>query len=588
MPNTPNDVHAEITRGAFQNQYLIYSRKSTDEADNQKNSISYQGKENLRFAERDAYQIAPVTICGFCSDGIIAEKHSGFKETDALKILDDGTVQYQIDRPKFQQLLQHLNKGHFKGVICLCWDRLSRNRGDDTIIRKLMKRGVDVRFVYVNYDQSSAGELHMDIDGMFAQHHSRVTSEKIKLAVKSKREEGKCTYRAPIGYLNEGNIDHKPFDPERAPIIKELFQLCATGTWSISDLTAHANAQGLTGSPFRSPRSKREILEDDGDTSTLKPKTCRPMQINRIHAILSNRFYTGRVIGPDGVYIQSTSHDALVDDTTFAKVQASLGKRKVSIRYAETVDHPYRGFVRCAGCRRVYTPYEQKGNVYYGSHCTKDCTNTLKSVNETRIDGHIRDMLSDLQFTDDELIELDARADTEVAVLEQHRRQEEDQADRKRKKIKDDLSYLRSNQLTLLQTGVFTPEALTDERMALEAKLAELDAKNAVSETAMRDLAEQVVKVSELLKSVVLLYETANSAEKELLAKTLVSELLLDQNTVIFRPQIGFEPIFERKVLLCEPSKRLSELCNISIKIANALRHVRDSIVMNKKSKEGD
>lgn len=578
MSAVQTELQSAIKRGQFKHQYLIYSRKSTDEADNQKNSISYQGKENLRFANREGYSIAPISIRGFCSEGIIAEKHSGFKETDALQILDDGRVQYQIERPKFQHLLQHLNKGHFKGVICLCWDRISRNRGDDTIIRKLMHRGVDVRFVYANYDNSSAGELHMDIDGMFAQHHSRVTSEKIKLATKTKREEGKCTYRAPLGYLNEGNIDHKPLDPERAPIIKELFDLCAAGDWSISDLTAHANAQGLKGTPSRSPRTKREILEDDDDTSVLKPKTCRPMTITRIHKLLQNRFYTGRVIGPDGVYIKSTSHTALVDDETFAKAQQSLRKRKVSTRYAETVDHPFRGFVRCAQCRRVYTPYEQKGHRYYSSRCLKGCSNTLRNINEALIDAHIKDMLAGLQFTDEELAELDARADTEVAVLEQRRRQEEDRIERQRKKLKDDLSYLRSNQLTLLQTGVYTPEGLSQERTDLEVKLAALDEKEAFSEEAMRALAQQVVTVSELLKSVVLLYEKANSAEKEQISKNLVSELLLDQNSVIFRPKIGLEPIFERKVSFCEPNTCLSELHYAIQKMSFVLTQVIQSI----------
>jgi len=40
-------------------------------------------------------------------------------------------------------MLQFVSLGYFKGVVCLCWDRISRNKGDDTVVRKLMRRGVD-------------------------------------------------------------------------------------------------------------------------------------------------------------------------------------------------------------------------------------------------------------------------------------------------------------------------------------------------------------------------------------------------------------------------------------------------------------
>ncbi len=65
----------------------------------------------------------------------------------------------------------------------------------------------------------------MDIDGMFAEHHSRVTSEKVSLNIFNQREKGICTYKAPVGYLNIGRMDDKPIDTERAPLIKKFFEL---------------------------------------------------------------------------------------------------------------------------------------------------------------------------------------------------------------------------------------------------------------------------------------------------------------------------------------------------------------------------
>lgn len=269
-------------------------------------------------------------------------------------------VQYLIDRPKFQKMLQFVSQGYFKGVICLCWDRISRNKGDDTVVRKLMRKGVDFRFVYANYDKTSSGALHMDIDGMFSQHHSRVTSEKVTIATKNNREKGVCTYRAPVGYLNEGNMDYKPHDPERAPIIKQMYELYATGEWSLSDVARFATEQGFTTVPMRRRRTKEEMLDENFEIISIL-KISRPVTENTISRILTNRFYTGRTLDPDGKYITSISHEAIVDDELFEKVQLVLKKKKVSVHYVEKLDELLRGFVRCSECGRVYTPYTKKG-----------------------------------------------------------------------------------------------------------------------------------------------------------------------------------------------------------------------------------
>jgi len=124
--------------------------------ENQKNSISYQKTENTRFAFREKLPIAPLPLRAFVPMALFP-KNIRFQENDDFSITDDGLVQYHIDRPKFQKLIQFVSRGYFKGIICLCWDRISRNKGDDTLIRKLMRKGVDIRFVYANYDKTSLG-----------------------------------------------------------------------------------------------------------------------------------------------------------------------------------------------------------------------------------------------------------------------------------------------------------------------------------------------------------------------------------------------------------------------------------------------
>lgn len=550
---TEKELIDAILSGKYKDQYLIYNRKSTDEADNQKNSISYQKTENTRFAMREHLSIAPINLTGFSTNGIISEKHSGFKEDFDVVVSDDGLVQYRIDRPKFQKMLQFVSQGYFKGVICLCWDRISRNKGDDTIVRKLMRKGVDFRFVYANYDKTSSGALHMDIDGMFSQHHSRVTSEKVTLTIKNNREKGVCTYRAPIGYLNEGKMEHKPLDPERAPIVKRMFELYATGDWSLSDIARYAKEQGFTTVPMRRRRTKEEMLDETLDIEDI-PKVSRPVTENHISRILTNPFYTGRVLNSENQYIPSISHEAIVEDELFDQVQKVLKKKQTSIHYTEKLDQPLRGVVRCVYCERVYTPYTKKGIQYYNSRCVKDCENSFKNFNFDFIEKEIGGLISNLYFTDDEIEEMDARTGTDVALLEEKRQKELDQLERKKKKIREDLAYIRSNKLTLLKTGVYTPEGLIEEETKLNEQLADLQEKEQVSDLAMHETMKDIQKLSELLKNTVPYYRFAKPHEKEKIIKVIFSELYVAENTLKYKCKKGFECFENRFNAFCDPT----------------------------------
>lgn len=555
----------KIKSGEFRHCYLLYNRKSTDEPENQKNSIKYQKAENTRFAYKEQLPIAPLSLKGFCLDGIISEKHSGFKENTELTFGEDGTVKYRIDRPKFYQLVQFLSKGYFKGVIFLCWDRASRNKGDDTVIRKLMKQGLDFRFTLASYDKTSSGALHMDIDGMFAEHHSRVTSEKVSLNMRIKRDQGICTYKAPVGYLNEGIMEHKPLDPVRAPIIARMFEMYATGAWSLSDAARWAIEQGFTMTPSRRRRTTEEILaeeddEDDKDNESKIERICRLPAFTTIHRILSNRFYVGEILSNEGKYVKSASHKAIVSIELFEQVQRILNKKKISVHYLERKKYPFRGILRCGGCQRVYTPYTKKGILYFGSHCIPNCSNGNKSVNINILTGNIGGLIEGLYFTENELEEINTYAKTDVAELENERQKKLEVIGLKKKKIKEDLTYLQSNKLTLLKTGAYTPDALVMEEENLNQQLITLEENEGDSEVSMHESIRDILKLSELLKNVYLYYHFANSDEKEQITRLIFSELTLFQNELKFKCKNGFQALENRFISLCGQTEWLSEL----------------------------
>ena len=537
----------KIKNSLFANQYLIYNRKSTDDADNQKNSLSYQQMRNSEFSTKNHFDIAVgMSIAGFCDKGVINESHSGYKEDEDFQINSDGSIQYKIERPKFLKLIGLLKNQEIKGVIFLCWDRASRNKQDDVIIKKLIKLGCDIRFSEASYDKTSSGDLHMDIDGMFASHYSRVIGEKVKNASAKLRAEGRCIYFSPIGYLDYGS-DNKPIDPERAPVVKRIFELYATGEWSIRELGKWAGKQGLTTKPVRRKRSKEEILTNVGlDTI---PKTSRLADHKTVECILRNPFYIGKIKIKDGGFIDGRFHQSLIDIGLFNKVQGLLTARNVSVKYIDKDFFIFRGLLRCS-CGRGYSPYIQKGIIYYRTRCKEGCSNPDKNLTETDIHKLVQATLATIHFTDNELVELEEKAKKDLGTISESRTKELDDLHVQRKKVYEDLDYLLNNKLTLLRTSTMTITDIKTEESRFNERLAEIDGKIKIYAESARDLLKYIVTFSELVKNASLYYEHALDTEKRDLVMQVFSELVFeDRKLVKYRVKDGFDALLNRSWL---------------------------------------
>jgi hypothetical protein len=321
-------------------------------------------------------------------------------------------------------------------------------------------------------------------------------------------------------------MDDKPFDTQRAPIVKKLFEQYATGRFTLAELATWAKEQGFTMPPSRRRKTIQEKLsEEDDDFEVDIQPIARIPGYTAIHKILTNPFYTGKIIGNNGQYVASNSHKALISEELFKKVQAELKRRKVSVRYVQRIVHPLRGKIRCDICHRVYTPYLKKGILYFGARCLPECMNSHKSFNSPFIAKKIGELIQHLTFTNEELIEINARANTDIALLELRRVNELESIERQKKKLREDLGYIRANKLNLLKTGVYTPEGLLEEENKLHSELQKLQASEYISDAAMHEATKEVIKLSELLKNLYVQYEFATIAEKEEIISLLFSEL---------------------------------------------------------------
>jgi hypothetical protein len=97
-----------------------------------------------------------------------------------------------------------------------------------------------------------------------------------------KAKAGGTPAMVPLGYLNvremvEGReVRTVTIDPERGPLIREAFELYATGEWTLRTLLDH-----LTGRSLRSRATRK--------------RGPQPLSLSRLGAILRSRYYIGYV-----------------------------------------------------------------------------------------------------------------------------------------------------------------------------------------------------------------------------------------------------------------------------------------------------
>jgi hypothetical protein len=145
-----------------------------------------------------------------------------------------------------------------------------------------------------------------------------------------------------MGYVNDPRTKGIVPDPERAPLIRQAFELYATGSYTLAKLRATLNGRGLTGAR--------------GGT----------LSKARYHYMLQNPLYCG-FIRHHGELFEAT-HEPLVSKRLFDEVQAVM-QQKSRPKSPASNQYLYRGVFHCGECGCMVTNERQKGHVYL--RCTK-------------------------------------------------------------------------------------------------------------------------------------------------------------------------------------------------------------------------
>ncbi len=331
---------------------VLYVRVSSKEQEDG-HSLDSQEREGVRYATQRGLEIVRMWRV---SESAWKEEREAFNEMIAY-------IKAQPDVPV---------------VIFDSVDRMTRNLSDVHEIMKLTKQhDKEVHLSrsgkIINKESGPDDSFMMGIEALTAKRYSDEISFKVKRVLRDKADKGNYPSVAPLGYLNNPKTRLIDLDLERAPLIKRLWELRATGLYSLRKLEELAYAEGL------------------------RTKTGKRFHHANLEIMFKNPFYYGDFIWKGQLY--QGSHPPLITKHLFEKVQgvAKQGNIPKMVRR----DFAFAGLLTCGQCGCAITSeIKKKRYIYY--HCTHSKGNCEQpSIVEERLDEKLLGVVQRIQLAPD-------------------------------------------------------------------------------------------------------------------------------------------------------------------------------------------
>ncbi len=314
--NTQQDAQNTI-------KYVLYARKSSESEERQVLSVESQVKEMLELAERERLEVVAIR----------RESHSA-KDTG--------------QRPVYNELLEDIRSGKFTGIITWAPDRLSRNAGDLGAIVDMMDQGClkEIRTHGQTFTNSPNEKFLLMILGSQAKLENDHRGVNVKRGLRTRVEMGLWPGMAPIGYLDQKEMDKKGqkiLDPDRAPIIKQMFEKVAYDKYS-----------------------GRKVYHWLLHELNFKTRGNKTLSLSGVHRVLNNTFYYGRFEFPKGSgKWYEGKHKPIITQTLFEKARDQLQRDNIVIQNKEFA---FTKLMTCGLCESGVCAQEKFKKLKDGTH----------------------------------------------------------------------------------------------------------------------------------------------------------------------------------------------------------------------------
>lgn len=351
-------------RGVF-----AYVRRSSEPDDRQILSNESQVKELTDFAQKRGLEISKV-----------------FQESRSAKT---------PGRPILNEMLDRIERGEAKCILCWKLDRLARNPVDGGRISWMLQQGVITSIQTPEREYLPADNvILMSVELGMANQFVRDLSHNVVRGMKTKVAKGWRPCLAPLGYLNDKTKDQGErdiiADSERFDVVRRLWDLMLSGAYTVPQIW--------------------RIAQDDLHLITPKRKKIggKPVSINAVYSLFTNVFYTGKFEYNGQLY--QGSHTPMVTEDEFWRVQTILGKKG---RTRPKHHHfPFTGLIVCGECGGMITAEEHvkanKGDGRVHNYCYYRCSKRRPGVKcaqpaipSAELERQIEGYLIKVQISDD-------------------------------------------------------------------------------------------------------------------------------------------------------------------------------------------
>ncbi len=368
MEATIEKPDTQVAKPTTRLSYCLYARKSSESDERQAMSIDSQLAEMRAMAEHEGLNV----VCE------LQESHSA-KESG--------------QRPVYNELMKGLRGGTYNAVLTWAPDRLSRNAGDLGSIVDLMDQGklLHIRTYSQTFTNNPNEKFLLMILCSQAKLENDNKSINVKRGIKAKCEMGWRPGVAPLGYMNRafGGVKDIIIDPDRSPIIKQIFHKAGYDGWSGRRLLEWSQKQGLTN------RSGENVV------------------LSQIYLILNNTFYYGEFEYHEGderkTYIGK--HEPLITKELFDLVRDRQRTSEKGVWGAKKF--AFKGIFKCGNCGADITAEEKFKSLKDGGHTRHVYYHCTKQVDRTCPEKYVNENLMIKQ-----LIDFIDSHETEIAISE--------------------------------------------------------------------------------------------------------------------------------------------------------------------------
>jgi len=348
--------------------------------------------------------------------------------------VDDGWSGTNFDRPDFKRMMEDIYEGKVNCVIVKDLSRFGRNYTESgNYIDNVFVR-LKVRFIALNNGVDSFSNtmnsatqcIAVGVQNVINESVAATTSVNVRGTLNVSRRQGKFIGSfACYGYKKDPADHHKLIiDEEAAEVVRMIYKLFLDGTsilgivrklnaLKIPNPTAYKKKQGLNYS-----RSSGETADGLWCDQTVRRILKNEMYIGNMvqgkNTTISYKIKQCRAVPQSEWIIVKNTHEPIIDNTTFAKVQALLNDKKF-IRSSPVTNQVdlFAGVIRCADCGRAMGKKTNRHN--YGTYRYYRCVTYNKlggcSLHSVRIDLLEEIVLYSIKAVIDSAIELEALLD---------------------------------------------------------------------------------------------------------------------------------------------------------------------------------